>query len=140
MPLKKKSSISHPQNVNLLFGIVTDLKDYKLAFLLNNILNIEMERKEYEYSEETYQEKVIFYFSADMNFGYYLFKNIFKPDFFTRKFKNINFFLLAKPHLPVQKDTGIINQLTKHEKIVACLQIPDEKTILEAIKLLRITD
>lgn len=99
-----------------------------------------MERKEYEEDVFTQQQKITFFFATDELFDYFLFRNVFMPEFFQKKFRNIDYFLLLHPHLPMERKNKLIPFLSKSDDISACLEIKDEACIRQVMMLLRLSD
>jgi len=123
--LKKNKSINTELIGYKLYGIISTFKDYKTVFLINNDLNIQLE-KITDHENKAFEN---YYYFTNSDYEYFFFKNKQFNDFILKKFKNIHYFLFLKSHLPIERPDGFIQPLINNSLIQQCLKIHDEETL-----------
>lgn len=125
--MKKNKSIKNTFSGYKVFGIVSQLKDYKIAYLINNSLNIFLEK---QLSDEDLT--FFYYFSNGVDYDYFFLTPNQKTEEIFKMLKNISGILLLKPHIPTEKPDSVAAQLMQNTEIIACLKLSVE--ILEYLQ------
>jgi hypothetical protein len=130
--MKKKISFVYDlTNEYCVFGICSHMKDYKLCWNLNKVLNIDLSKYEDFSSSEkkSASEKFSFFYYNDQNYRNNIFLLSNKKNNITlfEKIPDADYLLMIKGQISAKKTDGLISALKKTSNILTVFIVNMEK-------------
>ncbi|TCN63858.1 IPExxxVDY family protein [Acetobacteroides hydrogenigenes] len=135
--LQKVKLVEQPNHTLTLFAICTTENGYRLSWLLNSALSLNLQRQELNFEELPPVISKLDIFAEAQNNGAILLPNKLEPSkFITSKHKQFDYLLVLHQQLTDKDITLIESTLKKIPGIVATIQITElEKKIVEFVNL-----
>ncbi len=111
-----------------IIGIIEKTNDFKLVWLLNNILNINLIKSDKNYNFSVFEAQI-------ENFRITLIENKLEDKLLFKEIKDVNF-LLKISSLDISKAEEIVKKIKSSQKINFAMILPKDKFYKKSIKFL----
>jgi hypothetical protein len=105
-----------------LIGIVSNQKDYRLSWMLNSALNIQLAKTE-DHNTEQSKHSAYVYVQEELFREYYLLANKGDTHYLVEEHKHIDYFLLIKGDFPEDEKKHTLEVIKKSEMVSAAYLI-----------------
>lgn len=123
---RHKLEFDPPETDSLLFGICSQYKDYRLAWIINKNFDLSLKRKDDVLLEESarfaffkyedYSNRVNFMFLANKNSG----------NFFLKEYKQVDYFLIIGGNYQSLNHENVLSRLKQTESVLAAYPLSPE--------------